>query len=88
MDAPSFLEKVLLPTRTKEKLVGLEEDHLVGQAVRQLRQALATSCLAIFKLRDWKGSAEKKSHEVTELLQQVGGLKQEMSKLYEELQRS
>jgi len=77
LDAPSFfLEKVLLPTKTKEKLVGLEEDHLV-------EQALVTNCLAISKLREWKGSAEKKSHEVTELLQQVGGLKQKMSKLHE-----
>jgi len=88
LDSPSFLEKVLLPIKTKEKLSDLEKDHLVEQAVRQLGQALATNCLAISQLREWKGSAEKKSHEVTELLQQVGGLKQETSKLHEELQRS
>jgi len=44
--------------------------------------------LAISKLREWKGSAEKKSHELTELLQLVGGLKQERTKLHEELQQS
>jgi len=36
LDAPSFPEKVLLLTKTKEKLDGLEEDHLVGQAMRKL----------------------------------------------------
>jgi len=29
LDVPSFLEKILLPTKTKEKLTGLEEYHLV-----------------------------------------------------------
>jgi len=53
--------------------------------MRQLGKALATSCLAISKLREWKGSAEKKSHEAIGLLQQVGSLKQEMTKLHEEL---
>jgi len=85
LDAPSFLEKMLLPTNTKEKLDGFEEDYLVEQVVRQLGQALATNCLVISKLREWKGSVKKKSHEVTELLQQVGVLKQETSKLHEEL---
>jgi len=73
----------MLPTKTKEMLEGLEEDHLGEQAVRQLGQASATNCLAISKPREWKGSTKRKSHEVTELLQQVGGLK-----LHEELQRS
>jgi len=34
LDAPSYLKKILLPTKTKEKLEGLEEDHLVELAVR------------------------------------------------------
>ena len=55
LDAPSFLEKILLSAKTKEKLESLEEDRLVEQAVRQLGQALAMNCLAIFKLRGWKG---------------------------------
>ena len=88
MDPLSFLEKILLPTKNKEKLNGLEEDHLVEQAVRQQGQALATNFLAISKLREWKGSTKKKSHEVTEHLQQVGVLKQETPKLHEELQWS
>jgi len=75
LDAPSFLEKILLPTKTKERLDGLEEYHLVEQVVRQLGKALATNCLAISKPREWKGSTKKKSHDVAELLQQVGGLK-------------
>jgi len=65
LDAPFFLEKILLPTKTKEKLTGLEEDHMVKQAVRQLAQALATNYLAISKLREWKSSAKNMSHEVT-----------------------
>jgi len=88
LDAPSFLQKVILPTKTKEKLIGIEGDLLVGQAMRQLGQALATSCLAISKLIEWKGSAEKRSHKVIELLHQVGSLKQETTKLYEEFQQS
>jgi len=68
LDAPSFLEKVLLPTKTKEKLTGIKEDRMLGQA-------LAISCLAISKPREWKGSAQKKSHEVILLIQQVGSLK-------------
>lgn len=52
MDPLSFLEKILLPTKNKEKLNGLEEDHLVEQAVRQQGQALATNFLAISKLRE------------------------------------
>jgi len=75
LDAPSYLEKNLLPTKTKEKLEGLEEDHLVEQDVRQLGHALDIKCLAISKLREWKRSAKRKSHELTELLQHVGGLK-------------
>jgi len=75
LDPPSFLEKILLPTKTKEKLVGLEKDHLVEQAVRQLGQALTTNCLAISNLKESKGSAKQKSQEVSMLLQQVGGLK-------------
>ena len=75
MDTHSFLEKVLLLNKTKEKLIGIEEDRLVGEAMRQMGQALATSFLAISKLKEWNGSVEKKSHEVTELLQQVGNLK-------------
>jgi len=51
-------------------------------------KALATSCLAISKLKEWKGPAEKKSHEVTKLLQQVGSLKHETTKLHEEFQQS
>jgi len=86
MALPS-LRRSCCPT-TKEKLEGLEEDHLVEQGVRKLGQALPTNCLTISKLREWKGSTKKKSHEVTELLQQVGGLKQETSKLHRALQRS
>jgi len=69
LDAPFFLEKILLPTKTKEKLEGLEQDHLVEQAMRQLGQALATNCLAISNLREWKGSIKRNSHEFIELLQ-------------------
>jgi len=54
LDAPSFLEKILLPTKAKEKLESLEEDHLVEQAVRQLGKALTANCLAISKLKGWK----------------------------------
>ena len=82
MDAPSFLEKTLLSAKAKEKLESLEEDQLVEQAVRQLGQALTTNCLAISKLRGWKGSAKEESHKVVELSQQVGGLKQETTKLH------
>jgi len=61
LDAPSFLEKILLPTKDKEKLESLEEDHLVEQVVRLLREALAVNYLSISKLRGWKGSAKEES---------------------------
>jgi len=49
----SFLHgESLLPSKAKEKLIDIEEDRLVGEAVRQGGQALATSCLAISKLRE------------------------------------
>ena len=71
LDALSFLENTLLSVKAKEKLESLEEDQLVEQAVRQLRQAMAATCLAISKLRGWKGSAKEESHKVVKLLQQV-----------------
>jgi len=55
LDAPTYVEKTLLSAEAKEKLECLEEDQLVEQVVRQLRQALAANCLAISKLRGWKG---------------------------------
>jgi len=85
LDAPSFLKKTLLSTKAKEKLKSLEEDHLVEQAVRQLEQALAANCLAISKLKGWKGLAKETSLKVVELSQRVGGL---VAKLHEELQQS
>jgi len=88
LDVRSFLEKVFLPNKDKEKLIDIEEDRLVGEAVRKLGKALATSCLAISKLKGWNGSAENKSLEVTELLQQGGDLQQRTKKLQEELQQS
>jgi len=88
LDAPSFLEKALLPSKAKEKLMGLEEDLVVGETMRQLGQALATSFLVVSKLKEWRGPIEKKSHEVVELHQQVGNLKREMTKLHEELQQA
>jgi len=39
LDAPSLLEKTLLPTKAQEELNNLEEDQLIGQTVRQLGQA-------------------------------------------------
>jgi len=53
-----------------------------------LGQALATSCLVVSKLKEWRGSAEKKSYEVVEPHPKVGNLKQETAKLHEELQQS
>ena len=88
LDAPSFLKKILLSAKAKEKLESLEEDQPVEQAVRQLGQALAANCLAISKMRGWKGSAKEESHKVVELSQQVEGLKQETARLLEELQRT
>jgi len=88
MDATSFLEKTLLSTKAKEKLESLEEDQLVDQVVRQLGQALAINCLAISKLRGWKGLAKETSLKVVELSQRAGGLEQGIAKLHEELQRS
>jgi len=48
LDTTFYLEKILLPTKTKEKLKGLEEDDLVEQAVRRLGQA--DSCRFAVKL--------------------------------------
>jgi len=53
LDAPSFLEKTLLPTEAKEELDNLEEDQLIEKTVRQLGQALAANCLVLSKLRRW-----------------------------------
>jgi len=36
LDAPSFLEKILLSAKAKEKLESLEEDQLVELVVKQL----------------------------------------------------
>jgi len=36
LDAPSFLEKVLLPKKAKEKLMSLKEDRLVQETMRQM----------------------------------------------------
>ena len=58
------------------------------QAVRQLGQALAGNCLAISKLRGWKGSAKEESHKVVELSRQVDGLQHEMAKLHQEQEDS
>ena len=77
-----------MPNKAKEKLIDIKEDRLVGEAVRQLGQGFSTSCLAIFKLKRWKGSTENKSLKVTQLLQQVEDLKQRTTKLQEELQQS
>jgi len=71
LDAPSFLEKTLLPTAVKEELDSLEEDQLMGQTVRQ---ALATNCLGLSKLRRWKDSTKEGALKVAELTQRVGKL--------------
>jgi len=55
LDTDFYLEKIMLSNKTKEKLEVLEEEHLVEQDVKQLGQALATNCLVISKLREWKG---------------------------------
>ncbi|KAL9331257.1 hypothetical protein ACSQ67_000867 [Phaseolus vulgaris] len=73
-----------MSAKAKEKLKSLEEDHLVEQAVRQLERALAANCLAISKLKGWKGLAKEKSLKVVELSRRVGGL---VAKLHEELRR-
>ena len=71
--------------------MGLKEDRLVRETMRQLGQALAVSCLVASKLKEWRGSVEKKSHEVVELHQQIGNfqgeLQRETTKLHEELQQ-
>ena len=85
LNVPTFLDKTLLCAHFKEKLESLEEDQLVEQVVRQLGQALSANCLVISKLRGWKGSAKEESHKVAELSRQVDGLKQETTKLHEEL---
>ena len=61
LDAPTYLEKTLLSAEAKEKLECLEEDKLVEQATRKLGQALVANCLAISKLRGWKGSTKEES---------------------------
>lgn len=58
--------------------MGLEEDRLVGETMRQLGQALATNCLVASKMKEWRGSAEKKSHDVVELHHQIGNLEGEL----------
>jgi len=70
-DAPSFLEKTLLPTKAREELDSLEEDQLMGQTVRQLGQALVANCLVLSKLRRWKNSAKKEALKVVKLVQRV-----------------
>ncbi|KAK7364594.1 hypothetical protein VNO80_13331 [Phaseolus coccineus] len=60
----------------------------VAEAARQIGQALAANCLAISKLRRWKGSAKEGTLKSAELSQRVGGLEQEVARLHEELQRS
>ena len=66
LDAPSFLEKTLLPTEAREELDTLGEDQLVGQTMRQLGQALAANCLIFFRFRRWKDSAKEEALRVAE----------------------
>jgi len=77
LDAPSFLEKTLLPTEAREEMDNLEEDQLIGKTVRQLGQALPANCLVLSKLRRWKDSAKE---EVLKVAEQVGELQMELSK--------
>jgi len=67
LDVPSYLEKTLLPNKEMEKLMVLEEDRLVHETMRQLGPSLAVSCLVSTKLKNWRGSAGQKAHEIAEL---------------------
>ncbi|KAL9297644.1 hypothetical protein ACSQ67_023540 [Phaseolus vulgaris] len=68
-DVPSFHKNALFPNKAKEKLMSLEKDRLVQETVGQPGHALAASCLVITMLKDWRGSTDKKSHEVAKLHQ-------------------
>jgi len=76
LDVLSFLEKALLPNKAKEKLMGLKEDRLVQETMRQLAKALLTE-----KSKEALGSTEEKM----KLLAEVERLKEELTQKDDEL---
>ena len=61
LDAPTFLEKALLPAEERERLMAHDENHLVREAKRQFGQTFATSCLAATKMKERKAIEELKA---------------------------
>ena len=52
LDAPSYIEEVMLHPEEMEKLVTHDEGHLIREAIRRFGQALATTCLATTKIKE------------------------------------
>ena len=88
LDAPTFLEEVLLSAEEKERLMTHNENHLVREAIRKFDQALATSCLGAAKIKERKVTEDLKAQEISEVrkemellqsqLQHTKGLQQEV----------
>ena len=74
LDVPFFLEKPLWHNEEKEKLMTLRANLLVHETMRQLGKALTASCLVVTKLKDWRGSADQKAHEISELRKGIKSL--------------
>jgi len=63
LNAPTFLEKALLPAEEREMLMAHDENHFVREAIRQFSQALPTSCLAATKMKERKVAEDLKAQE-------------------------
>ena len=71
LNAPTFLEEVLLPAEEKKRLMAHDENHLVREVIRQFGQALATSCLATAKMKERKVAKDLKAQEIYELRKEM-----------------
>jgi len=55
LDVLSFLKKVLLPNKAKEKLINTEEDRLVGEVISQLGASTCYELLSPFQTKRVEG---------------------------------
>ena len=78
LDTRTFLEKALLPTEERERLMTHDENHLVREAIRQFGQALARSCLTATKMKERKAAEDLKAQEISELRKEMEHLQSEL----------
>ena len=55
-----------------------DENHLVCEAIRQFRQALAKRCLAVTKMKERKAAKDLKAQEISEQRKDMEHLQSEL----------